>query len=110
MGTCPHSPAVVARRLSHTCLGSCPDTKDSVGHEDHKIYPAVLTSSEKKKAMQSLLLLTEKRGGRVKGRAWLSKDVAASPTTSLEGILLTSIVDGNEIRDVMSTDIPNAFI
>jgi hypothetical protein len=40
----------------------------------------------------------------------LSKEEAASPTASLEGILLTSIVDVKENRDVMSADIPNAFI
>jgi hypothetical protein len=69
--------------------------------------------------MQSLLFLTEKRDGRVKGRLvyngkptreWVSKDDAASPTASLEGILLTSILDVKENRDVMSADIPNAFI
>jgi hypothetical protein len=44
------------------------------------------------------------------GREWVSKDDAASPTASLEGILLTSILDVKENRDVMSADIPNAFI
>jgi hypothetical protein len=43
-------------------------------------------------------------------REWVSKDDAASPTASLEGILLTSILDVKENRDVMSADIPNAFI
>jgi hypothetical protein len=91
-------------------------------HKRHCFNPldvSKLTSSEKKKAMQSLLFLTEKRDGRIKGRlvyngkptrAWVSKDDAASPTASLEGILLTSIVDVKENRDVMSADIPNAFI
>jgi hypothetical protein len=69
--------------------------------------------------MQSLLFLTEKGDGRVKGRLvyngkpireWVSKDDAASPTASLEGILLTSILDVKENRDVMSADIPNAFV
>jgi hypothetical protein len=74
-----------------------------------------LTPSEKKKAMQSLLFLTEKRDGRIKGRLvyngkptreWVSQDDAASPTASLEGILLTSILDVKENRDAMSADIP----
>jgi hypothetical protein len=65
------------------------------------------------------IFLIEKRDGRVKGRLvyngkptreWVSKDDAASPTASLEGILLTSILDVKENRDVMSADIPNAFI
>jgi hypothetical protein len=78
-----------------------------------------MTRSVKNRAMQSLLFLTGKRDGRIKGRLvyngkptrdWLSKEEAASPTSSLEGILLTSIVDVKENRDVMSADIPNAFI
>jgi hypothetical protein len=78
-----------------------------------------MTRSEKNRAMQSLLFLTEKRDGTIKGRlvyngkptrAWLQKEEAASPIASLEGLLLTSIVDVKENRDVMSADIPNAFI
>ena len=34
----------------------------------------------------------------------------SSPTASLEGILLTAMIDAEEDRDVMSSDIPNAFI
>ena len=78
-----------------------------------------LTTTEKKKAMDSLLFLTEKRDGRVKGRLvyngkptrqWLNKEEAYAPTASLEGIFLTAIIDAKEQRDVMSADIPNAFI
>jgi hypothetical protein len=78
-----------------------------------------LTQSEKKKAMESLLFLTEKRDGRIKGRLvyngrptreWVSKEDATPPTASLEGIMLTAIIDAKENRDVMSADIPNASI
>jgi hypothetical protein len=74
---------------------------------------------EKKKAMESLLFLTEKRDGRIKGRMvyngkptrqWLGKEEPAAPTASLESIMLTAIIDAKEGRDVMSADIPNAFI
>ncbi len=41
---------------------------------------------------------------------WLSKDDAASPTASLEAIMLTAVIDAKEGRDVMTADIPNAFI
>jgi hypothetical protein len=80
---------------------------------------STLTKTKKKKAMESLLFLTEKVDGRIKGRLvyngkptreWLSKEEAASPTASLEGIMLTAIIDAKEKRDVMSADIPNAFI
>ena len=43
-------------------------------------------------------------------REWLGKEDSASHTASLEAILLTAMVDAHEGRDVMSTDIPNAFI
>jgi hypothetical protein len=35
---------------------------------------------------------------------------STSPTAALESIMLTAVVDANEGRDVMSCDIPNAFI
>jgi hypothetical protein len=40
----------------------------------------------------------------------LSKEEAASPNASLEGILLSSVIDAKDNRDVMFADIPNAFI
>jgi hypothetical protein len=78
-----------------------------------------MTKTEKEKAMESLLFLTEKKDGRIRGRLvyngkptrkWMDKDEPAAPTASLESIMLTAIIDGKEGRDVMSADIPNAFI
>jgi hypothetical protein len=43
-------------------------------------------------------------------RRWLSREDAASPTTSLESIMLTAIIDAKEGRDVMTADVPNAFV
>jgi hypothetical protein len=40
----------------------------------------------------------------------LDKEEAAAPTASLESIFLTAIIDAKEGRDVMTADIPNAFI
>ena len=57
--------------------------------------------------------------GLVKGRAvfngkptrqWYAKEDSNSPTATLEGIFLTATIDAKEGRDVMSLDIPNAFI
>ena len=78
-----------------------------------------LNSRERMKAQEALLFLTEKRDGRIKGRAvyngkptrdWLSKEDANSPTAALESVLLTATIDAHEGRDVMTMDIPNAFI
>jgi hypothetical protein len=65
------------------------------------------------------MFLTEKRDGSIKGRmvyngkptrAWHDKEETTSPTASLESIFLTAMVDAKEGRDIMTADIPNAFI
>ena len=43
-------------------------------------------------------------------RDWVSKEDKASPTVATEALLLTAMIDSVENRDVMSADIPNAFI
>ena len=43
-------------------------------------------------------------------REYLTKEDASSPTVSTQAVLLTSIVDAHERRDVAVIDIPNAFI
>ncbi len=78
-----------------------------------------LDPAEKSNAMESLLFLTEKKDGTIKGRAcangsiqreYVSRDDAASPTAATESIFITGIIDAKEERDVMTADIPNAFV
>ena len=78
-----------------------------------------LTPSERKKAQSSLMFLSEKRDGTVKGRMvydgrktrdWLTREDAMSPTAALESIFLTAVIEAKEERDIMTCDIPNAFI
>ncbi|CAJ1966431.1 unnamed protein product [Cylindrotheca closterium] len=78
-----------------------------------------LTESEKRKAVDAMMLLAEKNSGDIKGcfvykgnetRDWLSQEDTASPTTSHEGICCTGVIDVHEGRCMMSMDIPNAFI
>ncbi len=40
----------------------------------------------------------------------MNKDDATSPTTILQSILMTAVIDAKERRDVMTNDIPNAFV
>ncbi len=40
----------------------------------------------------------------------MSKEETASPTVSTKSIFLTAVVDTHEGRDVMTADVPNAFI
>ena len=78
-----------------------------------------MTAEEKSKAQEALMFLTEKRDKSIKGRMvyngkptrdWMTKEDTASPTVSLESIFLTAVVDAKEGRDVMTADVPNAFI
>ena len=78
-----------------------------------------MTRNERMKAQMAMMLLTKKRCGKIKGRMvfdgrktreWITKKDSASPTATLEGILLTLTIDAHENRDVMSVDVPNAFI
>ncbi|MGC8561492.1 MAG: hypothetical protein ACP5O1_12560 [Phycisphaerae bacterium] len=91
-------------------------------HKRNRFTPMNVTKlspEEKRKTMEALMFLTEKRDKSIKGRMvyngkptreWLSREDAASPTVALESIMLTAIVDAKEKRDVMTADVPNAFI
>ena len=74
---------------------------------------------ELKRALESLMFLTEKRDGRIKARAcangstqrdYIDRDDAASPTAATDSILITGVIDAIQGRDVMTADIPNAFV
>ena len=80
---------------------------------------ADLTAEEKKKILESHMFIVKKRDGKMKARKvaggntqrdYLTKEDASSPTVSTQAVLLTSIVDAHERRDVAVIDIPNAFI
>ncbi len=70
-------------------------------------------------AQQAIMFLTEKQDKSIKGRMvfngkptreWLSREDSASPAAALESIMLTAVIDATKRRDVMTSDIPNAFI
>ena len=63
-----------------------------------------LTRNEKKKAMEALMLMTEKNDKTVKGQMvyngkpsheLMLKDDAASSTASLESIMITGVIDAH---------------
>jgi hypothetical protein len=73
----------------------------------------------KRKVMESILFLTEKRDGTIKARNvtdgrkqrdWMTKEEAASPTVMLESLMLSIVIDAKEHRDVCVVDIPHAFV
>ncbi|CAJ1931473.1 unnamed protein product, partial [Cylindrotheca closterium] len=79
-----------------------------------------MTASERKKAQSAMMLLAEKQFKKTsKGRLvcrgdgtreWLSREDTASPTASQEAITTTYVIDAHEGRDIMTMDVPNAFI
>jgi hypothetical protein len=78
-----------------------------------------LTSEQKKGALESLMFLKEKRDGTIKGRAcadgrkqWEKAEPgdATSPTVTLESVLITSIIEAFEGREVTVVDIPGACL
>ena len=90
---------------------------------DRKVFKPVsieeLSKLEKDRAMESLAFLTEKRDKSIKARMcangstqreYIDRDEAASPTASTDSILLTSVIDAKQGRDVMTADVPNAFV
>jgi hypothetical protein len=79
-----------------------------------------MTILERKAAMESLIFLTEKIDETIKARVCangstqrtcITREEASSPTTASEAIIITGVIDAKKKnRDVMTLDIPNAFV
>jgi hypothetical protein len=83
------------------------------------IHEEELETLESERALESLIFITEKRDGRVKARhcangsvqrRYMTNEDVSSPTVTTEAVLITSVIDAEEHRDVITCDIPNAFI
>jgi hypothetical protein len=78
-----------------------------------------LSADGKSKILESHMFIVRKQSGETKARPvgggnkqhdYLSKEDLSSHTAVTESVLLTSIVNAAENRDVAIVDIPNAFI
>jgi hypothetical protein len=78
-----------------------------------------LSTIEKRRAMESLIFLTEKKDGRIKARTFANGSTqqeytdweeAASLTAMTESHLITTVINAKQGRDVMTANIPNAFV
>ena len=78
-----------------------------------------LTKEELTRAMESLMFLEEKRDGRTKARTCangstqrgcISKEESTSPTAATEAMLIAGVIEAKEGRDIMTLDMPNAFL
>jgi hypothetical protein len=78
-----------------------------------------LMREQKRRALNYLMYLKQKRCGRIKARGcadgrkqhlYKSKDETSSPTVSTEAVFLTSVIEAQERRKVMTINIPGAFM
>eukprot|EP00957_Ditylum_brightwellii_P023831 1798148-Ditylum_brightwellii.AAC.1 len=83
------------------------------------IHVHQLSKQEKARDMESLIFLTEKRDKSVKAKAYanvspqksyISREKAASPTAATESVLITSVMEPKQHRDIITLDVPNAFV
>eukprot|EP00804_Cyclotella_cryptica_P007868 CCRYP_001430-RB/>CCRYP_001430-RB protein AED:0.37 eAED:0.34 QI:0/0/0/1/0.25/0/5/0/757 len=91
-------------------------------HEMDAYYPVhahELTRQQRIEALSSLIFLTQKRGGRVKGRTcvngskqrrWISKGSATSPMVTTESMMIMAAIEAFELRRMITLDIPGAFL
>ncbi len=82
-------------------------------------YVSPSTDEEKSQALGLLIFVKEKRNGDIKARSCangsvqrehIAKDEAASPTVALESVFTTATIDAREKREVVTIDIPGAFL
>jgi hypothetical protein len=86
----------------------------------HPVPIESLTAQERARAMENLILMTEKRVGTVKERTsandsvqrekWMSNDDATSPTVMTASIFITVTIEAAKHRNVMAADIFIAFV
>jgi hypothetical protein len=78
-----------------------------------------LSDNNKKKALSLLIFLRQKKNGAVKVRSCansnpqrehIAKEEAAAPMVTLELVFLTLTIDAKENREVVTINIPGAFL
>ena len=78
-----------------------------------------LTREQKRAALRYLMFLKQKRCGKIKGRGcadgrkqrvYKTKEESSSPTIHVESLFLSCIIDALEGRNVVTMDIPGAFM
>ena len=103
--------------------GEAAISKEMQQLHDRKVMTPVkknmLTDQERKRALNYLMFLKEKRDGTIKARGcadgrsqrvYKSKAETSSPTCKTETIFITAVIDATERRDVATVDIPGAFM
>jgi hypothetical protein len=88
-------------------------------HVGEPVKANLLTSGEKRRALEYLMFLKKKRCGKIKGRGcadgrkqrlYKTKEETSSPTVCTESLFLSCVIDAKESREVATCDIPGAFM
>ena len=78
-----------------------------------------LSPKQREKILESHIFIKQKKSGEIKGRTvaggnkkrgYINQEEASSPTLLTKSVILTSMVDAMEEREVAIVDIPNAFV
>ena len=81
--------------------------------------PSTLSREEKRNALSTVVFMKQKRDGRIKTRScvngspqrnYIKKEDATSPTVGIDNVFTTGAINAHEGRDVMTFDIPGAFV
>ena len=85
----------------------------------HPIHAGALSLADKRRALGYLMFVKEKRCGTIKGRGcadgrkqrvYKTKQETSSPTVRTESLLLSCVIDAKERRNVITCDVPGAFM
>ena len=83
------------------------------------IDPQTLTSDQRRTALRAINLIKEKRSGKLKGRtvadgrpqrSLYDKSETASPTVSVDALMMSLMIDAKEGRDVATADVAGAYL
>eukprot|EP00978_Attheya_sp_CCMP212_P048586 scaffold546300_cov122-Attheya_sp.AAC.1 len=78
-----------------------------------------MSEQDRERSLEYLMFLKKKSSGQIKGRGcadgrkqreYTTKEESSSPTVAIESVMLTSVIDAKEERDVATVDIPGAFM
>ena len=81
--------------------------------------PNRLSAATKRKALNLITMIKQKRDGKIKGRAcadgrkqrrYITKEQVSSPTVQLESLMLSLLIDAHENRDVATADVVGAYL
>ena len=85
----------------------------------HEKESTELTRDQKRAALRYLMFVKQKRCGKIKGRGctdgheqkvYKTKEEKSSPTIHVESLFLSCTIDALEKRNVVTMDIPGAFM